>query len=146
MMFWSALAFRLEHRRPERHRHRLAFDRHATDGDIIFQTGVKNGTNGATAATPTTALTIKGETQEAIHAGPVRLKGYTVSTLPSGNQGDTAFVTDATSCTFLGALTGSGSTVCPVSITAPPGLEVSINRDQPAPCESYEKADLQQSA
>jgi hypothetical protein len=41
--------------------------------------------------------------------------GYTVSTLPaSPSQGDFAFVTDAVACTFLAALTGGGSTVCPV--------------------------------
>jgi hypothetical protein len=34
-----------------------------TDGDLIFQTGVKNGSSGSGAATATTALTIKGETQ-----------------------------------------------------------------------------------
>ncbi len=44
----------------------------------------------------------------------VRLKGYTVATLPSGTQGDTAYVTDATAPTYLGSLTGSGSVVCRV--------------------------------
>jgi hypothetical protein len=41
---------------------------------------------------------------------------YTVATLPtaSSNKGARAFVTDATSPTFLGALTGSGTVVCPV--------------------------------
>lgn len=44
-----------------------------------------------------------------------RLKGYTVATLPaSPTQGDTAFVTDASSPTHLGALTGGSSTVAPV--------------------------------
>lgn len=86
-----------------------------TDGDIIFQTGVKNGGSNATAATPTTALTVKGETQETIFNAPIRTKGYTVSALPAGNQGDRAFVTDqTTSCTFLGALTGGGGIFCPV--------------------------------
>ena len=45
---------------------------------------------------------------------PMRLKGYTVATLPAGTQGDTAFVIDATSPTYLGTLTGGGSVVCPV--------------------------------
>ena len=44
----------------------------------------------------------------------VRLKSYTVATLPAGTQGDTAFVTDAVSPTYLGTLTGGGSVVCPV--------------------------------
>lgn len=44
----------------------------------------------------------------------VRLKGYTVATLPAGTQGDTAYVTDATAPTFLGALVGGGAVVTPV--------------------------------
>lgn len=41
--------------------------------------------------------------------------GFTVATLPAaGTQGRRAYVTDATSCTFMGALTGGGSVVCPV--------------------------------
>ena len=43
-----------------------------------------------------------------------RLKSYTVATLPVGTAGDTAYVTDATSPTYLGALTGGGSVKCPV--------------------------------
>lgn len=43
-----------------------------------------------------------------------RLKEYTVATLPSGTIGDTAFVTDAVSPTYLGTLTGGGSVKCPV--------------------------------
>ncbi|MDE2102987.1 MAG: hypothetical protein KGL39_37430 [Patescibacteria group bacterium] len=46
--------------------------------------------------------------------GTIKTRGYTVGTLPSGVIGMHAYVTDATSCTFLGALTGGGSTVCPV--------------------------------
>ena len=44
----------------------------------------------------------------------VRLKGYTVATLPVGTQGDTAFVTDATTPTYLGALVGGGAVVTPI--------------------------------
>ena len=43
-----------------------------------------------------------------------RLRGYNVATLPTGIAGDTAYVTDASSPTYLGALTGGGSTVTPV--------------------------------
>ena len=43
-----------------------------------------------------------------------KLTTYTVSTLPTGEQGDTAMVTDATAPTYLGALTGGGSVKCPV--------------------------------
>jgi hypothetical protein len=45
---------------------------------------------------------------------PITTKGYTVATLPTGVQGDVAFVTDATSPTFLGSLTGGGAVVTPV--------------------------------
>lgn len=45
---------------------------------------------------------------------PVRLKGYTVATLPTGTVGDTAYVTDATAPTYLGALTGGGAVTTPV--------------------------------
>lgn len=41
-----------------------------TSGDIIFQTGVKTG-SGTTQGTPTTALTIKGETQQATFAAQI---------------------------------------------------------------------------
>lgn len=42
-------------------------------------------------------------------------KGFIVSTLPAaGTVGRMSYVTDAVTCTLLGALTGSGSTVCPV--------------------------------
>ncbi len=44
----------------------------------------------------------------------VRLKQYTVGTLPGGVQGDMAYVTDATAPTYLGALTGGGAVTCPV--------------------------------
>lgn len=43
-----------------------------------------------------------------------RLAQYTVSTLPAGTTGMMAYVTDATSPTFLGTLTGGGSTKTPV--------------------------------
>jgi hypothetical protein len=49
-----------------------------------------------------------------ISNGTIRLKNYTVATLPTGTQGDTAYVTDATAPTYLGTLTGGGSVVCPV--------------------------------
>jgi len=49
-----------------------------------------------------------------VHTVPTTLKGYTVATLPAGVQGDMAFVTDATTPTYLGTLTGGGSVVTPV--------------------------------
>lgn len=48
------------------------------------------------------------------YANVLTTTGYTVATLPAGNIGDTAYVTDATAPTYLGALTGGGSVVCPV--------------------------------
>lgn len=48
------------------------------------------------------------------HGGVVRLKGYTVATLPAGTQGDTAFVTDLLTPTFLTAAVGGGAVVGPV--------------------------------
>jgi len=46
--------------------------------------------------------------------GIINLKGYTVSTLPTGVVGDTAYVTDATSPTFLSTVVGGGSVKCRV--------------------------------
>ena len=40
--------------------------------------------------------------------------GYTVATLPSGSLGDTDYVKDATSPTYLGQLVGGGTIKCPV--------------------------------
>jgi hypothetical protein len=45
---------------------------------------------------------------------PVRLKGYTVATLPAGVAGDTAYVTDALAPVFLGAVAGGGAVTCTV--------------------------------
>lgn len=43
------------------------------------------------------------------------LTAYTVGTLPgSPSTGDTAYVTDATAPTYLGALSGEGAVTCPV--------------------------------
>lgn len=58
------------------------------------------------------AITPKG-TGTAVFNGRLRLKGYTVATLPAGVQGDAAFVTDALAPTFLAALTGGGAVVTP---------------------------------
>lgn len=45
---------------------------------------------------------------------PIRLKGYTVATLPAGTQGDEAFVTDALAPTFLAIVVGGGVVVTKV--------------------------------
>jgi len=52
--------------------------------------------------------------RDLISSGIVRLKNYTVATLPAGTQGDTAFVTDALTPTYLGLLVGGGTIKCPV--------------------------------
>jgi len=43
-----------------------------------------------------------------------RLAQYTVATLPTGAQGDTAYVTDAMSPTYLGTVMGGGAVICKV--------------------------------
>lgn len=49
-----------------------------------------------------------------ISSNVVRLKGYTVGTLPAGTTGDTAYVTDALAPTFLGTATAGGGNVTSV--------------------------------
>jgi len=49
-----------------------------------------------------------------ISNGKIRLKNYTVSTLPAGTQGDTAYVTDALTPTYLTPVVGGGAIVTPV--------------------------------
>lgn len=44
----------------------------------------------------------------------VHPSAYTVATLPTGVIGDYAYVTDATTPTYLGTLTGGGAVKCPV--------------------------------
>ena len=44
----------------------------------------------------------------------LKSEGYTVATLPAGVVGKTAYVTDATTPTYLGTLTGGGAVACPV--------------------------------
>ncbi len=49
-----------------------------------------------------------------ITTAPVTLMGYTVATLPTGNTGDTAYVTDALAPTYLATVVGGGAIVTPV--------------------------------
>jgi hypothetical protein len=44
----------------------------------------------------------------------IRLKGYTVATLPTGVEGDTAYITDGLLPTYLGTATGGGAVKCKV--------------------------------
>jgi len=49
-----------------------------------------------------------------VNSSTVRLKNYTVATLPAGVQGDTAYVTDALAPVYLNTIVGGGAVVCPV--------------------------------
>jgi len=82
-------------------------------------TGLLDGVLGAsfTMGFPTigwTSNTVINSQSFVATGGTIRLKNYTVATLPTGVQGDTAYVTDATAPTYLGLLIGGGSIVTPV--------------------------------
>jgi len=49
-----------------------------------------------------------------VSTGTIRLKNYTVSTLPAGTQGDTAYVTDALAPSYLVTVVGGGAVVTAV--------------------------------
>lgn len=49
-----------------------------------------------------------------IFGSSAKLKNYTVATLPEGNQGDIAFVTDALAPTYMTTVVGGGTVVTPV--------------------------------
>jgi hypothetical protein len=53
-------------------------------------------------------------TAPAVFGGTVRLKGYTVATLPAGTVGDTAYASDLLAPTFGAVAVGGGATVAPV--------------------------------
>jgi hypothetical protein len=77
-------------------------------GSIIFQVATA-GSSGTAQNALTTALTIASNRTVIVGAA------FTVATLPAaGTQGRRAWVTDATTPTFLGTLTGGGAVVCPV--------------------------------
>ena len=63
----------------------------ATNPDMVFTTGVK-GSSGTAQATPTTALTLKGETQNALFAGAVGI-GTTAPSSPLQVIGTSTFST-----------------------------------------------------
>jgi hypothetical protein len=87
-----------------------AFLTDALVGDMVFRSEAHRLLFGVGAVS--SALAISGSRVTAFV--PVKTKGYTVATLPAGEVGDTAYVTDATAPTFGGALTGGGAVVCPV--------------------------------
>ncbi len=49
-----------------------------------------------------------------VMSNTITTKGYTVATLPAGNVGDIAYVTDALTPTYLAVLVGGGAVVTPV--------------------------------
>lgn len=75
---------------------------------------ILSGNNGVYNQLNYAGITYNPSTNRLNNLGPVKLRNYTVSTLPTGQQGDTAYVTDATAPTYLGTLTGGGSVKCPV--------------------------------
>lgn len=82
-------------------------------GSIIFQTSPATASS-STANTATTAVTIDSAGLTTF-AFPLRLKGFTVATLPAaGTAGRRAYVTDATAPVWNTALTGGGAIVCAV--------------------------------
>jgi hypothetical protein len=82
---------------------------------FLAEGGVINWDSGDVTITQTgNLLAFAGASTAYTFDAPVRLKNYTVGTLPAGTQGDRAYVTDATAPTYLGALTGGGAVVCPV--------------------------------
>ena len=77
------------------------------------------GTTVATFTASTLATTLAGNltvsgTGTSLFSGPIRLKNYTVATLPAGTQGDKAFVTDALGPTYLVTVVGGGAVVTEV--------------------------------
>jgi len=92
-------------------------------GDITSGTGrwnfyaagtANNAFAGNTRLGGVTAPTVACDVTGAIQATETIKSGsYTVATLPAGASGQRAFVTDALTPTFLGALTGGGDVVCP---------------------------------
>ncbi len=59
-------------------------------------------------------LTVSPSGVATVFSKPIRLKGYTVATLPAGTQGDTAFVTDSLAPAFLTTVVGGGAVVATV--------------------------------
>lgn len=85
----------------------LASNYYQFGGSHVFRTAV-SGTAGNSI---TWATQVAIDALRTTFSGPAKLKGYTVSTLPTGSQGDTAFVTDALTPSFGVTLVGGGAIV-----------------------------------
>lgn len=81
-----------------------------TDATTLLIWGEPTGT--ATITNPKTSLWVQSGRSK--FGGVIQVKGYTVATLPTGVQGDIAYVTDALAPTYLGTIAGGGSVVTPV--------------------------------
>ena len=82
----------------------------STATEVVLQSA--SGSANVNSISLTLALT---ELEKGTFLAPViRTAAYTVATLPTGTQGDRAYVTDATTPTYLGTLTGGGAVKCPV--------------------------------
>jgi hypothetical protein len=79
---------------------------HATLTSEFSITGVNNGS--------TNNILRIGGNGSAQFYGTVQLKNYTVATLPTGVQGMTAYVTDASSPSYLATVVGGGTVITPV--------------------------------
>lgn len=85
-----------------------------TTVSVVTNNGVSGSVANAT-TTPAITLSLGAITPTSIiSGGPIRLKGYTVATLPAGTQGDTAFCTDLLAPGFLVVAVGGGAVVGPV--------------------------------
>lgn len=76
------------------------------DADMTFATDTLTVTKIIGSTSVTSALLAS--------TGTIRLKGYTVATLPAGTAGDAAYVTDALAPTFLATVVGGGAVTTPV--------------------------------
>lgn len=87
---------------------------HTADG--VFDITPSTALGGSTFTTPVLTLSTTGLAVTGTISATTTIKtgGYTVATLPAGVTGDRAYITDATTPTYLGALTGGGAVVCPV--------------------------------
>lgn len=91
--------------------------RSASTNGLVIGTGASNkpviiGSNGAEVSRHTsTGVAVTGAVSATT---TLKSGGYLVATLPVGTTGERAYVTDATAPTWLGALTGGGTVVCPV--------------------------------
>jgi len=74
-------------------------------------TGWRVGTMADVHTANTVAFEVSGKAK---FNSTIRLKGYTVATLPTGVEGDTAYVTDALAPTYLVAVVGGGAIKCKV--------------------------------